>query len=438
MNYESIYNKLEQNFIQYYNISNRQKLLTVKPLIQKTAYLFEEFFDSPDFKLFSQAYGEIMNKVLLLNKIIIFKYNISQETNQCQFISILSQLTYPSNIVLTITDNKFKQNQMELILKIILSLENVTNFEIIFDKNYISYTRKAKKLAFNITQPQTSQFLSAKELFYITLQTNIDNYWFNYETFEEDYQTKHPNIIMNKVDLNLSFTDDKQKQFEDCINYLSECLKTSQLKIVLFKVPNFSLISKLISKVQPKNLCLIPYKDVQQKQCDEFLNVIYTNNISLRKINIINCVDFSTDLVKKFITSQINLEELRISGMLKEEIMERILKCYLYEPDLYKIKVISFNGKIRINQQWSQLICDVLTVLTRLEALHVDVHFNGTKYMKNIAEAFYKNTTLKSFTVRNTVRHERDVFVDVLKEYLYETGITREEVFKKIRLYKLL
>ena len=165
MNYETIYNNIEQNFIEYYNLSTRQKLLTVQPIIQKTVSLFDDVSDSPHFKLFSQAYGEIMNKVLLLNKIIIFKYTISQETNQHQFISILSHLTYPSNIVLTIKDNKFTQNDMELILNIIISLDNVTNFELIFNKNYISYTRKSKRLAFNITQPQTFQFLSVKELF---------------------------------------------------------------------------------------------------------------------------------------------------------------------------------------------------------------------------------------------------------------------------------
>ena len=118
--------------------------------------------------------------------------------------------------------------------------------------------------------------------------------------------------------------------------------------------------------------------------------------------------------------------------------METIIKCYLDNPELYKNKVISFKGKIVINQRCTQLIYDVLTSLINLEAFHVDVFFNGRTYRNDIAETFYKNITLKSFTVCNSVRHERDEFVNVLKEYLYETGIPREEVFQKIRLYKFL
>ena len=90
-----------------------------------------------------------------------------------------------------------------------------------------------------------------------------------------------------------------------------------------------------------------------------------------------------------------------------------------------------------MNEQWKTIICDFLK-LKSIEAFHIDVFFNGTEYMRDIAEAFYENNTLTSFTVRNSVRHERDVFVDVLKELLYEKNIPRKEVFTKIRLYKLL
>ena len=62
----------------------------------------------------------------------------------------------------------------------------------------------------------------------------------------------------------------------------------------------------------------------------------------------------------------------------------------------------------------------------------------GKEYMRDIANAFYLNKSMTSFTVRNSVRHERDVFVDVLKEMLYEYNIPRKEVFTKIRMYKLL
>ena len=113
------------------------------------------------------------------------------------------------------------------------------------------------------------------------------------------------------------------------------------------------------------------------------------------------------------------------------------MKCYLNKEKKYAIKKISLNGRIVMNEQWKTIICDFLK-LKSIEAFHIDVFFNGKEYMRDIAEAFYENNTLTSFTVRNSVRHERDVFVDVLNELLYEKNIPRKEVFTKIRLYKLL
>ena len=90
-----------------------------------------------------------------------------------------------------------------------------------------------------------------------------------------------------------------------------------------------------------------------------------------------------------------------------------------------------------MNEKWKNLICDFMK-LENIEAFHIDVFFNGKEYMRDIANAFYLNKSMTSFTVRNSVRNERDVFVDVLKEMLYEYNIPRKEVFTKIRMYKLL
>jgi hypothetical protein len=58
--------------------------------------------------------------------------------------------------------------------------------------------------------------------------------------------------------------------------------------------------------------------------------------------------------------------------------------------------------------------------------------------MRDIAEAFIDNNTLKSFACRNNCRPPKDLFPEVLKEALYNRKIPRKEVFNKIKLYKLL
>ena len=90
-----------------------------------------------------------------------------------------------------------------------------------------------------------------------------------------------------------------------------------------------------------------------------------------------------------------------------------------------------------MNEKWKDLICKFLK-LKQIEAFHLDCFFNDREYMRDIAEAFIDNTTLKSFAVRNTCRPPKDYFPEVLKEALYNRKIPRKEVFIKIKLYKLL
>lgn len=48
----------------------------------------------------------------------------------------------------------------------------------------------------------------------------------------------------------------------------------------------------------------------------------------------------------------------------------------------YKIKKISLNGPIHMNQKWNDLICKFLT-LKQIEAFHLDCFFNDREYMRN-------------------------------------------------------
>ena len=200
-------------------------------------------------------------------------------------------------------------------------------------------------------------------------------------------------------------------------------------------------ISSLISNIKPNNIILIPYKDVDPKFANDFLDKI-NKTCELNTLNFVNFVGFSENNLKDFILTQKNLEDLRICGKMGENEMKTILETYYgllnnNSNNEYKIKIISINGPIQMNENWKNLICNFLT-LTQIEAFHVDCFFEERKYMKEIAEAFIDNKTLKSFAVRNTCRAPKDYFVDVLKESLYARNIPRKEVFTKIRLYKLL
>ena len=115
----------------------------------------------------------------------------------------------------------------------------------------------------------------------------------------------------------------------------------------------------------------------------------------------------------------------------------KILLSKLYLILSKKDFKISLNGPIHMNEKWKNLICNFLK-LKQIEAFHVDCFFNEREYMRDIAEAFIDNTTMKSFAVRNTCRPPKDYFPEVLKEALYNRKIPRKEVFIKIKLYKLL
>lgn len=212
----------------------------------------------------------------------------------------------------------------------------------------------------------------------------------------------------------------------------------------LFTLPNdfnYINIANLISNLHPNNIWLIPYKDIDEKFANEFLKII-NNSCDLQIINIINFVGFDKENLSEFILKQKNLIDLRICGNMGENEMELILNKYydlLKDNDnnsSYKIKKISLNGPIHMNQKWNDLICKFLT-LKQIEAFHLDC-FNDREYMREIAEAFIDNHTLKSFAVRNTCRPPKDYFPEVLKEALYNRKIPRKEVFIKIKLYKLL
>ena len=288
----------------------------------------------------------------------------------------------------------------------------------------------------------------------------INNLCYNFEDFSEVTRELINNEKLNfsnvtNIEISFSFSNEKSNKLDNCISFLTNSLSNANinsadksqllsLKLQLFTLPNnfdYINIAKLISNLHPNNIWLIPYKDIDNKFANEFLRLI-NESCNINMFNIINFVGFDIEHLDEFIKKQKNMIDMRICGKMGEKEMEFILNKYYdllndEKNKEYKIKKISLSGPIQMNKKWNDLICKFLT-LKQIEAFHLDCFFNDREFMREIAEAFIDNDSLKSFAVRNTCRPPKDYFPEVLKEALYNRKIPRKEVFNKIKLYKLL
>ena len=473
--YKQNYIELEKEFSKYYNLETRQKLNNILPLLESSLSTFLSKI-KPNSKLSIQeqlnnlcyviSYSKILNKIIRLNKIILFKYTIDNNStyNFNQLISLIMFMDYPKEIILNINNiSLISDNQFKVLINEIIKKENIVSLTVYFNKNYFTFGRNAKKMfvAIKESNPSVDEVFIryrniAFELFNNAIK--IENLGYNFEDFfnnvlnSEKYKVNLSYI--NNIEISFCFTEEKKNKLENCLSFLNNSFintnintaykdKLLSLKLQLFTLPNdfnYINIAKFISYLHPNNIWLIPYKDIDEKYANEFLKIV-NDSCELNIINIINFVGFNKEILSEFIIKQKNLIDLRICGKMGENEMELILNKYyeLLENDNnnYKIKKISLNGPIQMNKKWNDLICKFLK-LKQIEAFHLDCFFNDREYMRDIAEAFIDNTTLKSFAVRNTCRPPKDYFPEVLKEALYNRKIPRKEVFTKIKLYKLL
>ena len=470
---------LEKDYSKYYNLDTRKKLNSIIPLLESSLPTFLSKFNNNNICSYEKqlndlcymiAYSKIINKIIRLNKILLFKYTIEDKSiyNFNQLISIIMHMDYPKEIILNINNmSLISENQFKTLINEIIKKENIVSFTIYFNKNYFTFGRNSKKMfvAIKESDSQTDEiFLKFRNIAFEIFNNNnngikIENLGYNFEDFFEDVQKMENNKVnlshVNNIEISFCFTEEKMEKLKNCLSFLnnsfiSKNINTAEknklltLKLQLFTLPNnfdYIEIAKLISNIHPNNILLIPYKDIEEKFANEFLELI-NNSCDLNLLNIINFVGFDKEHLSNFILKQKNLIDLRICGKMGEPEMELILNKY-YELLLennnndYKIKKISLNGPIHMNEKWKDLICKFLK-LKQIEAIHLDCFFNEREYMRDIAEAFIDNVTLKSFAVRNTCRPPKDFFPEVLKEALYNRNIPRKEVFTKIKLYKLL
>ena len=439
--YKVYFEKMDKQYEQYYNFNTRKKLNNLNEIIASSKSLFDNFDENIKSKenlMLQMAYGTIINKALEGNKILIFRFTIDNSFSFPQLMSIIQSMNYSKELILTIKDeNVINESQFSFLMDEAKKKKNIVSITNYFNNNYFGIATVAKKFTLCVKSKNNQSFVKFLNILYSDYKEVIDNIFFNFEDFDESFNNLECVYKVKKSELSLSFVNEKIKEYEECLLYLSNTIQTDNLKLLLFKIPEFKNVNDFLGKIHPSYLWLIPYQDVDQKYSDDLLNNIGQNSHMIN-LNTINISGFSKEKLRQFLNNQKDLIDLRITGNLSEEDMEEVLKCYIEnENNNYAIKKISLNGPINMSEHWKDLICDFLK-LKNIEAFHIDCFFNGREYMKDIAEAFYLNNTLKSFAVRNSVRGLRDEFVDVLKEVLYTKPIQRKEVFNKIRLYKLL
>ena len=474
--YKQNYIELEKLFSKHYNLNTRKKLNNIIPLLQESLPTFiskikcdnklsiEEQLNNLYYLL---SYSKILNKIIRLNKIILFKYTIQEESlfNFYQLISLIMFMNYPKEIILYINnDSLISSNQFKIIVNEIIKKENIVSFSVYFQKNYFTFSRNSKKMFVSFKESNASDkiFFNFRNIAYDIFNSafGINNLCYNFEDFSEVTRELINNEKLNfsnvtNIEISLSFSNEKSNKLDNCISFLTNSLSNANinsadksqllsLKLQLYTLPNnfdYINIAKLISNLHPNKIWLIPYKDIDNKFANEFLKLI-NESCEINMFNIINFIGFDIEHLDEFIKKQKNMIDMRICGKMGEKEMEFILNKYydLLINDKnkeYKIKKISLSGPIQMNKKWNDLICKFLT-LKQIEAFHLDCFFNDREFMREIAEAFIDNDSLKSFAVRNTCRPPKDYFPEVLKEALYNRKIPRKEVFNKIKLYKLL
>jgi len=473
--YKKNYQELEKLLSKYYNLNTRKKLNNIFPLLQESLSSFLTKIN-PDNKLSIEeqlnniyyiiSYSKILNKILRLNKILLFKYTIQDEFsfNFYQLISIIMLMDYSKEVILYINNSSLISTlQFKTLINEIIKKPNIVSFSIYFNKNYFTFSRNSKKMFMSFKESNSSDnvFFSFINIAFDIFNSAfcVSNLCYNFEDFSEitrDLIGKKLNFShVTNVEVSFSFSNERKNKLDNCLEFLSSSLSNIKLnsadksqllslKLQLFSLPiefDYINLAKFISNLHPNNIWLIPYKDIDNKFANEFLTLI-NESCEINIINIINFVGFDKEHLDQFISKQKNMIDMRICGKMGEEEMEFILDKYYNllngkENPEYKIKKISLSGPIKMNKKWNDLICKFLT-LKNIEALHLDCFFNDREFMREIAEAFIDNHVLKSFCVRNTCRPPKDYFPEVLKEALYNRNIPRKEVFNKIKLYKLL
>ena len=167
------------------------------------------------------AYSKIINKIIRLNKILLFKYTIKDKSiyNFNQLISIIMFMEYPKEIILNINNmSLISENQFKTLINEIIKKENIVSFTIYFNKNYFTFGRNSKKMFVAIKESDTQTdeiFLKFRNIAFEIFNNNnngikIENLGYNFEDFFDDVQKMENNKVnlshVNNIEISFCFT----------------------------------------------------------------------------------------------------------------------------------------------------------------------------------------------------------------------------------------
>ena len=133
-----------------------------------------------------------MNKILRLNKILLFRYAIQENSffNFYQLVSLIMFMDYPKEIILHINDSSLiSSNQFKSLVNEIIKKENIVSFSVYFNKNYFTLTRNSKKMFMSFKESNSSDniFLTYRNIAYNVFLIIELNYSMNYSDYKYWY-----------------------------------------------------------------------------------------------------------------------------------------------------------------------------------------------------------------------------------------------------------
>lgn len=438
---------LEREYSHHYNMNNKKKLTDISSIISSDALTYP---NTPSISLkdiiYKIVYGKIMNKILQMNRIIVFKCFILSDItiNISQLCDVIQQITNSKSIMITIIENdhsSIKNSDFTSVIHCIKNQMSILDVSVSFDgKNTFGYVRNLHRFHQSLIVKQGKSYFNYQNMFYKIFNNYITNIRMSYQDFNnENLSNKDSKYIVDSFELTLAFDLQHKYELDKCMKYLSKLIVSSTIKIISFQAIDYNPICDFIIQVKPNNLSLVPYKDVNRDNCISIMNSL--SSYGLDNINLVNITNYPFESIDRLITSQTQLLNLRIGGMLSEDTMKQIICFYMHNK--YQLKHLSLNGRINMNREWCDLICKALQT-NRFESFHIDCFFNennsieSNEYLREIAIAFHSNNTMKSFTIRNSVRLQKDDFIEVLKAILKENNISREDILKKFKHYAII
>ena len=282
--YKKNYQELEKLLSKYYNLNTRKKLNNIFPLLQESLSSFLTKIN-PDNKLSIEeqlnniyyiiSYSKILNKILRLNKILLFKYTIQDEFsfNFYQLISIIMLMDYSKEVILYINNSSLISTlQFKTLINEIIKKPNIVSFSIYFNKNYFTFSRNSKKMFMSFKESNSSDnvFFSFINIAFDIFNSAfcVSNLCYNFEDFSEitrDLIGKKLNFShVTNVEVSFSFSNERKNKLDNCLEFLSSSLSNIKLnsadksqllslKLQLFSLPiefDYINLAKFISNLQ--------------------------------------------------------------------------------------------------------------------------------------------------------------------------------------------